>query len=266
MNFDVLIPAHGEPIQQIDSVLWSVAHQQTPGWKLGKLFLCSDNMQINNAFSNLSWIKFIAQEPRKGKPHAFNSMLSRARSPCCIQMSADCIPASHNTFHFLLEPLRDPGIGAVTSRPIPFDPGFMWLPDLVWRCHNFVQPKLSAELFSFKKDLVNPLPEHVIHDDAYIHNMLIQKHVQLLYEPRAVVWNSAPKTFIEFYRQRKKNVIGNLQLGKEFQEFPPSGLRMRSLIVMSLEILANAHGRLDYIRGKVPKGLIGYNLESTKKV
>jgi cellulose synthase/poly-beta-1,6-N-acetylglucosamine synthase-like glycosyltransferase len=266
MNFDVLIPAHAEPRSQIWMLLGCLAAQKTPCWKIGKIFLCSDNDALCDEFEDISLIQFIHQEKRKGKPHAFNLMLSRARSAYCIQISADCLPASENCFHYLLNPLRSQDIGAVTSRPEPRAPGFMLLPDLIWKCHHFVQPKLSAELFSFKRELVDPLPEHVIHDDAYIHNMLIQKHVQLLYEPRAVVWNSAPKTFMEFYRQRKKNVIGNLQLGKEFQEFPPSGLRMRSLIVMSLEILANAHGRLDYIRGKIPKGLIGYNLESTKKV
>jgi hypothetical protein len=129
-----------------------------------------------------------------------------------------------------------------------------------------VQPKLNAELFSFKRESIDLLPRTVIHDDAFIHSMLIRKSCHILYEPRAVVFNSAPKTLREFYGQRKKNVIGNIQLGREFKEFPPHGLRLRSLILMSLELLANAHGRLDYVRGHVPKGLIGYSLESTKEV
>ncbi len=251
MNFDVMIPAHGESLQQLRNLIVCITLQKTPGWKLKDLFLCSDNLQINHAFSDVSSITFISQEARKG---------------CCIQISADCIPASENTFHYLLEPLRAPGIGAVTSKPVPYQPGFMWLPDLVWRCHEFVQPKLNAELFSFKRQLVDPLPESVVHDDAYIHSMLLRKHAQVIYEPRAVVFNSAPKTFMEFYQQRKKNVIGNLQLGKQFQEESPKAMRLRALVLMSIELLANAHGRLDYARKHVPKGLIGYSLESTKEV
>jgi cellulose synthase/poly-beta-1,6-N-acetylglucosamine synthase-like glycosyltransferase len=266
MNFDVLIPAHAESIEQLTLLIHCITFQKTATWKLKDVFLCSDNAELENAFGDLCHITFIHQEAKRGKPNAFNSMLSRARSPYCIQISADCLPASELTFMYLLEPLKAPNIGAVTSKPVPFQHGFMWLPDLIWRCHEFVQPKLNAELFSFKRELIDLLPETVIHDDAFIHSMLVRKSCQILYEPRAVVFNSAPKTLGEFYEQRKKNVIGNIQLGREFREFPPRGLRLRSLIIMSLELLANAHGRLDYARRKIPKGLIGYSLESTKEV
>jgi len=266
LAFDVMIPAHAESIEQLLRLIMSITFQKTPGWKIDQLLLCSDNEKIKDAFSSMPHMKLIPQDPHRGKPDALNRMLVAARAPFCIENSADCIPASEHTYHYLLEPLKFAAAGAVTSKPIPFSPGFMWLPDLVWRCHEYVQPKLNAELFSFKRDLVDFLPESLIHDDAFIHNMIVRKGFQIIYEPRAVVFNSAPKTLTEFYQQRKKNVIGTLQLGIEFNESAPRGLRLRSLIVMSLELLANVHGRLDYARGKVPKGLIGYSLESTKEV
>jgi hypothetical protein len=265
-NYDVLIPAHAESQWQLANLLLSIWFQRTPGWKLGKIILCSDNDEIAQAFSDRSNIEFISQPPNSGKPDAINKMLNVATSPICIQNSADCIPASENTYWFLLEPLVREYVGSVTSQPIPYEHGFMWLPDLVWKCHHFVQPKLNAELFSFWKHLLDPLPETVIHDDAYIQNIIARKGYSVTYEPKAIVFNSAPKTLREFYQQRKKNVIGNLQLPKEFNQNPPTMLRMRSLIMMSLELLANVHGRLDYARKKIPKGLIGYNLESTKEV
>lgn len=264
--FDVLIPAHAETLGQLNNLLMGIFLQQTPGWKLNDVFLCSDNPKIFNTFSNRSQIEFVDQEPMHGKPDALNRMLARSTASYCIQNSADCLPASDRTYSYLLDPLMVPHIGAVTSHPIPYEHGFMFLPDLIWKCHSFVQPKLSAELFSFKKDLIDSLPETVIHDDAYIHNMILKKHHQIYYEPRAIVFNSAPKTFSEFYSQRKKNVVGNIQLAKEFHENPPKMLRFRFLILMSLELLANVHGRLDYAKNKIPKGLIGYSLESTKEV
>lgn len=266
LHFDVMIPAHAESIDQLINLIMAITFQKVPGWKLGKLFLCSDNPEIADAFYSMAHLIFIYQEPEKGKPDALNMMLASSTSPYCIQNSADCIPASENTYRYLLEPLRSSICGAVTSKPVPFSPGFLWLPDLIWKCHHFIQPKLNAELFSFKRALVDFLPQTVIHDNAFIHNMILKKGFQIVYEPRAVVFNSPPKTMTEFYGQRKKNMIGNLQLGREFKQFPPSGLRLRSLIVMSLELLANIHGRLDYARGKIPKGLIGYSLESTKEV
>jgi cellulose synthase/poly-beta-1,6-N-acetylglucosamine synthase-like glycosyltransferase len=265
-TFDVMIPAHAESTQQLVNLVMAITFQKVPGWKLSHLFICSDNPGIKAAMSDLAHLEFISQEPRRGKPHALNMMFARSRSIYCIQNSADCIPASENTYRYLLEPLRNLVCGAVTSKPVPYEPGFLWLPDLVWKCHHFVQPKLNAELFSFKRAAVDFLPETVIHDDAYLHNMVVRCGFQVLYEPRALVFNSAPKTMSEFYWQRKKNVIGNLQLGRDFNQSAPSGLRLRSLVLMSLELLANTHGRLDYARGKIPKGLIGYNLESTKEV
>jgi len=266
MIFDVLIPAHAESQRQLENLLMSIWFQKTPGWNLGRILLCSDNPEIAQAFSERCSIEFISQEPHSGKPDALNKMLYCSAAPFCIQNSADCIPASEKTYWYLLNPLANHIVGSVTSQPVPYQPGFMWLPDLVWKCHHFVQPKLNAELFSFRRDLVDPLPETVIHDDAYIHNMILEKYYQVVYEPRAIVFNSAPKTFREFYQQRKKNVIGNIQLPQEFNQNPPGMLRLRSLIMMSLELLANAHGRLDYARARIPKGLIGYNLESTKEV
>lgn len=265
-EYDVLIPAHGESLDQLNNLLISIAFQKTPGWRLKDIFLCSDNPEISFAFRDRSLVYFIYQEPKKGKPDALNKMLSSSTASRCIENSADCIPASELTYHYLLNPLNDPRIGAVTSNPIPFNSGFMYLPNIVWSCHNFVQPKLSAELFSFKRALIDPLPEGLIHDDAYIHNMILRKAQKVLYEPRAFVFNRAPETLREFYLQRKKNVIGNIQLAKEFHENPPTQLRLRSLILMALELLANTHGKLDYARKHVPKGLIGYNLKSTKDV
>jgi cellulose synthase/poly-beta-1,6-N-acetylglucosamine synthase-like glycosyltransferase len=266
LSFDVMIPAHAESIEQLLNLIMAITFQKVPGWKMRQLLICSDNPKIQAAFSAMPHLHMISQDPRKGKPNALNKMFLRSRAFCAIQNSADCIPASENTYRYLLEPLKDPVCGAVTSKPVPYEPGFLWLPNLVWKCHHFVQPKLNAELFSFKKSAVDFLPETVIHDDAYLHNMVVRCGFQVLYEPRALVFNSVPKTLGEFYGQRKKNVIGNLQLGRDFREFVPNGLRLRALILMSLELLANIHGRLDYARGKIPKGLIGYSLESTKEV
>lgn len=266
MIFDVLIPSHAESQRQLETLLMCIFFQRAPGWTLGRILLCSDNPGTAEAFSDNPSIEFVSQDPHSGKPDAMNKMLYCSDAPYCIQNSADCLPASEHTYRYLLDPLSHNHVGAVTSNPVPYEPGFMWLPNLVWKCHHFAQPKLNAELFSFKRFLVDSLPSGVIHDDAYIHNVILEKAYQVLYEPRALVFNSAPKTLSEFYMQRKKNVIGNLQLSKEFQQNPPRQLRMRSLILMSLELLANAHGRLDYARKKIPKGLIGYSLESTKEV
>lgn len=266
-DFDILIPAHGESINQIEMLLQSIFLQETSDFALNKILLCSDNPKIIHHFAPRCMITTIKQEQARGKPNALNILIEQAEADVCIQNSADCLPASNWTYNHLLYAFtRNPFVGAVTSRPEPFNRGFMSLPNIVWKCHHFVQPKLSGELFAFKRRLFQDLPDEVVHDDAYIHRVIEASGYQVLYEPKAVVFNAVPESFSEFYDQRKKNVIGNMQLGDIFNIKPPGNLRLRSLLLMSIELLANVHGRLDYVRGKIPRGLVGYNLPSTKEV
>lgn len=264
--FDVLIPAHGESLSQIETLLQAISMQKSSCFKLSKIILCSDDNRLKEIFDQRVAVHFINQEKRMGKPDALNRLLQASTAEFCIQNSADCIPASEYSYHFLLEPLLDPGIGAVSGHPIPFNQGFLSLPVVVWKCHDFVQPKLSGEMFSFSRRLFSQIPIGIIHDDAFLHHEIVKKGFDVVFEPRAVVFNSAPELFREYYAQRKKNVIGNLQLMAQFQDLPPGLMRLRTLIMMGLEVIVNLHGRFDHIRGKIPKGLIGYSLKSTKKV
>jgi glycosyl transferase family 2 len=266
VNYEVLIPAHGESAWQIETLLFSLFAQRSRQFKLSRILLCSDNPELQAAFSDRALLDFVSQEPGYGKPQAINLMLARAREELCVEISADCLPAGEQTLDLLLQGLLDPDVGAVTSRPVPGNYGFMGLPNLVWKCHTFVQPKLNAEMFGIKRSLMEPLPFRLVHDDAWIHALLERKGYSVVYEPRAMVFNSVPETLREFYLQRKKNVIGNLQLARDFREFIPTHMRLRALLLMSLELLANLHGRLDYVRGQIPRGLMGYNLKTTKNV
>lgn len=264
MEFDVLICSHGESIEQLETLISSIILQKTKFFKLGRILLCSDDENVKRKFEDYCVVTFIEQPSRLGKPDALNRLIEASESEILVQESADTIPASEYTFYYLLSPLKDSTVGAVTSRPEPVNDGFMRLPRIVWKCHHFVQPKISGELFALRRDLVDAIPNEVIHDDTYIHKLISMKGYTVIYEPRAIVLNKVPETLREFYLQRKKNVLGNLQIIEEFGKLPPDKMRLRSMLLMSIELLANAHGKLDYARGKVPKGLVGYSLKSTK--
>jgi biofilm PGA synthesis N-glycosyltransferase PgaC len=266
MYFDVVICSHGESIEQLESLIFSTTLQKTKGFKLGRILLCSDDERVKKKFEDYCTVTFIEQPSRLGKPDALNRLMKVSESEIIVQESADTIPISEYTFYYLLSPFRNSNVGAVTSRPEPVNNGFMSLPRIVWSCHHFVQPKISGELFAFRRDLVDTIPDDIIHDDTYVHKLISKKGYTVVYEPRAVVLNRVPETLEEFYLQRKKNVIGNLQIMEKFRELPQDKMRLRSMILMSLELLANIDGRLDYARGKAPKGLVGYRLESTKNI
>jgi cellulose synthase/poly-beta-1,6-N-acetylglucosamine synthase-like glycosyltransferase len=264
MEFDVIICSHGESIEQLETLISSTILQKTKEFKLRRILLCSDDEKVKRKFEDYCTVTFIEQPSRLGKPDALNRLIEASESEIIVQESADTIPASEYTFYYLLSPFKDSTVGAVTSRPEPVNDGFMRLPSIIWKFHHFVQPKISGELFALRRGLIDAIPNEVIHDDTYIHKLISMKGYTVIYEPRAIVLNKVPETLGEFYLQRKKNVIGNLQIIEEFGELPPDKMRLRSILLMSIELLANVHGRLDYARGKVPKGLVGYSLKSTK--
>lgn len=266
INFDVLIPAHGESINQLENLVFAITMQRTKQFKLGKILLCSNNTKIEDYFNDKSIIQFIKQSSRLGKPDAFNRMLHESDAEFCVSESADTIPASQYTYQFALTPLINENVGAVTSNPIPINWGFLHLPFIIWRCHHFVQPKISGEMFAFRRELLDKIPLEIVHDDTYIHQIIATKGFKIIYEPRALVINRVSDSLGEFYSQRVKNVVGNLQIKEKFGCSPSDKMRFRLLVLMSVELLANVHGRLDYVRGKIPRGLIGYSLGTTKEV
>ena len=250
----------------METLLQAVSLQRSSVFKLSRIILCSDDDELKESFEERTSVLFISQEKRWGKPDSLNRLMEASSAEFCIHNSADCIPASEYSYHFLLKPLLDPRVGAVSGHPIPVNHGFLGLPVVVWKCHDFVQPKLSGEMFSFSRRLFSPIPADVVHDDTFLHHEIVRKGFNVVFEPRAAVFNSVPETFREFYAQRKKNVMGNLQFVNEFRERPLRAMRLRALIMMGLEVIVNVHGKLDYVRGKTPKGLIGYSLKSTKEV
>jgi cellulose synthase/poly-beta-1,6-N-acetylglucosamine synthase-like glycosyltransferase len=265
MEFDVLVCSHGESLDQLEALVFATISQKTREFKLGRIILCSDDRKLRN-LEDYSSVTFIEQPSRLGKPDALNRLLKVSKSEIAVQESADTLPASEYTFYHLLLPFKDATVGAVTSRPEPVNDGFLRLPRIVWKCHHFVQPKVTGELFAFRRELVDAIPNDIIHDDTYIHRIISTKGYGVVYEPKSVVLNRVPESLGEFYLQRKKNVIGNLQIMERFGDLPTDKTRLRSMVLMSLELLANLHGKLDYVRGKIPKGLVGYCLESTKNV
>ncbi len=94
----------------------------------------------------------------------------------------------------------------VASRPVPMDSRdtfFGALTHALWHLHHEVslQNPKTGEMVAFRR-VVPSIPEGVGADEDWIRDLVEQKGYRVLYEPRALVYNTGPKTLDEFMRQR----------------------------------------------------------------
>ncbi len=166
-------------------------------------------------------IKIIKEQSRNGKSSSVNTILSNCKGDIIIFESADTVPG-HKSISLLLEPICKGLADATASRPIPVN-GKTSLADsisrLIWEdLHHELSTKkarLSGELFAMKNGLIKQIPDHIIHDDTFIQHNLERNGSRLAYVDEAIVFMKGPATLGELFRQRRKNVVGFLQLRQE---------------------------------------------------
>jgi biofilm PGA synthesis N-glycosyltransferase PgaC len=163
-------------------------------------------------------VRLIVQERREGKASAINLFISAARSPVLLMVGADVL-VKEGTVDALLQHFRDPAIGMVGGHPIPVNDERTLLGHavhLLWRLHDQVArraPKLG-EIVAFR-NVVPSIPLDTAVDEISIQALTAQLGYELVYEPRAIVYNRGPTTVGDFLRQRRRIYAGHLQIRKQ---------------------------------------------------
>jgi cellulose synthase/poly-beta-1,6-N-acetylglucosamine synthase-like glycosyltransferase len=170
-------------------------------------------------YKYFSYIK----DPQKGKPHALNLVLEKAKGEILIYtdgdvvIGADCLP-------HLIKYFEDPEVGGVTGRPVSADPkdnalGY-WGNLLAEVAHHKRQKIFSSGGFYFLsgylyatrnfKDL--RFPEDILVDDAWMTVQVVKRGLKLKYAPDAKVFIKYPKNFKDWIKQKKRSLGGYHQL------------------------------------------------------
>ncbi|OGV96423.1 hypothetical protein A2W24_04840 [Microgenomates group bacterium RBG_16_45_19] len=157
-------------------------------------------------------IKLLMQSRREGKAAAINFFIRQARSPILVTMSAD-IKLAPMALEELCLPFWDIGVGMVGAHPVPVDrPGGQLNREiaLLWQLHHeisLIKPK-CGEMVAFR-NIIRNMPEDSAVDEATLEVLLTLLGYNVVYAPRAIVYNRGVKTYWEFMKQRRRVQTGH---------------------------------------------------------
>ena len=271
----------------IGTLLKNILFNQQPPSKSEVLVVCSgctdDTVKIVQEFQKKdSKIRAIIEKERNGKTSAVNHILANAMGDVILFISADTLP-NKNCFSKLVSKFEDPKVGIVCGKPVPTNSTTSLvgkIVQLLWSFHDQVfiemsktgQLRYASEIFCIRKGIVNKIPLNTVNDDAYIALTAKKKGWIISYEPRGIVSITGPKTFLDYFKQRRRILWGHNQVkkltGKSPQYIihmiplePSKGLKLTLkllseyqiytvLAFLSLELIINYLAIIDSILGK----------------
>ena len=141
------------------------------------------------------------EKERTGKASAINDILSNATGKVILFISADTLPHKR-CFERLVSKLEDSKVGLVCGKPLPINNSNSLsdkLVQILWQSHDYVFQHLSVEGVARHASEVFCIRA---------------------YDPEAVVSICGPKTFSDYFRQRKRVLIGHWQTKKTTGDSP----------------------------------------------
>lgn len=195
-------------------------------------------------------VKCLKEKEKKGKPAALNFAFQETKGKILILSDGD-VYIEKGSIEKLLEPFKNPKIGAVSGRPTPINPrnncfGF-WshlLLDAAHQRRSELSRKekffdCSGYLYALRKSLIYNLPavdtdkaslsadkvktnssadkaifqfsNSTLSEDAYISHLIWQKGYRIAYAPEAKVNVKLPTNFKDWILQKKRSTGGATQ-------------------------------------------------------
>lgn len=195
-------------------------------------------------------VSLVTEKERRGKVSALNLLLDEARGyDIMLYLGADNIPAD-SVLNRMCEAFNDPSVGIVGSHPVPVDDPntfWGWAYHTMWGIHHLTSleyPKISGELCAIRPNIVKELPPGIINDDMYLQMLVEQRGYRVIYLPDAYVFLKGASNIQDFIRQRRRVLIGHIQL--EFL----MGKKIPTMNVLkNLSLLRKAKPKTSLVRG-----------------
>lgn len=184
-------------------------------------------------------VKPYFEAERRGKASAINYIFSHAAGDVIIFVSADTLPYK-TSFPKLMSKLEIPNVGIVSGNPVPVNSTRSLVGrvvQLMWRFHGHVFAELNdaglarhaTEVFCIRKGIVKKIPAETVNDDAYIAVTAKKKGWLIKYSAESKVSICGPKTYREYFQQRRRVIFGHYQLRKLTGESPQYLVHMMPL-------------------------------------
>lgn len=173
-------------------------------------------------------------DPQRGKPTAVNAGLEASTGDVVVLSDGDVL-VEEEAVEPLLAPFEEPGVGAVTGRPISVNRrdtvlGY-WSHLLTDAIHQMRLARdqdeafllCSGYLFAFRRELIDHVPEDALAEDAVVSHRIAQAGYRIRYASQARVRVRYPTTYGDWLRQKVRSAGGYAQ---EYVRQSP--FRMRS--------------------------------------
>ncbi len=187
---------------------------------------CTDETEeiVQSYTKKDSRVKGHFEKQRSGKADAINYILKNARGETVFLVSADTLPQK-GVLPKLLTKLKNPNVGLACANPVPVNTSESLVGRIVqilWRFHGHVFEELNdaglarhaSEAFCIRKGIVKTIPTKTVNDDAYIAINAKQKGWLVKFSSDAQVSMCGPKTYKEYFEQRRRIIYGHFQLRK----------------------------------------------------
>jgi cellulose synthase/poly-beta-1,6-N-acetylglucosamine synthase-like glycosyltransferase len=169
-----------------------------------------------NGYKNFLVIK----DKGNGKPAALNLAYTKTIGEIIFFTDGDMY-INENSIKLILPYFDKKEIGGVSGHPISQDSRkiqFGYYSHLFCEAAHIKRLKdkqtpMSGYLYAIRniKDLF-PIPEEVRAEDAYISKKLLKMGYVLNYEPNALAYVKFPKNSIDWYKQKRRSLGGNIQI------------------------------------------------------
>ena len=177
--------------------------------------------------------KFSSQTPNlklikdkaKGKPAALNLAISKAKGDILILTDGDVF-IDENSLKLLLEPFKNPEVGAVSGNPISLNSKKTMLGYWAYLLTKIADKRrtkaselkkrffCSGYLFAIKKNLFPHLPEILLSEDGFISQNVYKNNYKIAYSEYSKVYVKYPTSFKDWIKQKKRSAGGYNQIRK----------------------------------------------------
>ncbi|KYC53467.1 MAG: Glycosyltransferase AglI [Candidatus Methanofastidiosum methylothiophilum] len=177
--------------------------------------------EISN--NNRAQIKLIEQNTRKGKASAVNLGLKESKGNIILITDANAY-MEKNSLGNLTKHFANQKIGGVEGKYIlknNFSSDIGTGESFFRRLENWIREKESkidsvlcmvGEISCFRKDIISHLDENIIAEDFDMSIRIRKNGYKVLHEPSSVIWEYAPNSIQDEITQKKRRVIGTLQI------------------------------------------------------
>jgi biofilm PGA synthesis N-glycosyltransferase PgaC len=180
--------------------------------------------QTNDILSNLSdsRVRSIFLPAHGGKAEALNRALEAVQGDIIVFMDARQRVAT-DSLKTLVESFADLAVGCVSGALIlgdgegtsPRGVGSYWKMEKAiryWESTGGSTVGATGALYAVRRILVPHLPTGIILDDVFIPMEVARHGMRVIFEPRALAWDSLPSNPKQEFRRKVRTLYGNYQL------------------------------------------------------